>query len=102
MSEISKQIAEMESQSMTAREYALLAIDLLNHCPKLEWAKTFVYLKIRFHYKYCHGLITSIAHGSDWFKNIVGCLDGTMTWDERGEYGNNFRRIIELNKPLVK
>lgn len=57
------------------------------------WAETFVERKMEFHRRFSMGLITSITHGMDFFDNVMNGLNGSK-WDERGEYGDNFRKII--------
>ncbi len=64
-----------------------------------DWARDFVELRMRFHRLHGDSLITSIVHGPDFFKNVLDCLAGAK-WEERGLYGDNFRKLIknELTK----
>ncbi len=45
------------------------------------------------------GLFSSL-HGPDFFEVIIRCLDGSEEWEEKGEYGSNFRRFIEHYRKL--
>lgn len=61
-----------------------------------EWARTFCELRVEFHRKYSNGLVFSTFHGVDFFNNVINCLD-RAEWTEKGEYGNNFRKLIKNN-----
>lgn len=82
------------------KEYCQNAIRILGNTDKSVWAEKFVELKRDFYNKHQQGIICSTVHGLDWFQNIVDCLNG-KTWDKKehkGEYEDNFRRLIELGK----
>jgi hypothetical protein len=55
----------------------------------------FCRLREELHNRFFKGLIFSTTHGADIFKNVLNCLNGQV-WKEEGEYGNNFRKGINL------
>ena len=73
---------------------ALLSQQILNQCEGILWARVFVELKMDFFRAYGRGLISSCEHGIDYFDTIVKCCRGEMVWKEKGEYGDNFRKMI--------
>jgi hypothetical protein len=62
-----------------------------------KWAETFVSLKMAFFHDYADGLVCSIAHGVDYFDNIIAACEGRLVWKEKGEYGDNFRKLTGSN-----
>lgn len=68
-------------------------IEVLRVLKKEHWGPGFVNLRIDFARHWCDGLIFSTIHGTNFFENILACLDG-KPWDEKGEYGQNFRELI--------
>lgn len=79
------------------KQFLIKAIDILNHTQK-EWGKVFVNLKMEFCRKYQRGLITSTIHGADFFSNLLNCIENKTQWDEKGEYGENFRKLIKMGR----
>lgn len=76
------------------KTFVLQVLEDLAAAPSgVSWAEIWVNRKMEFHRKFSGGLITSISHGIDFFTNVLRALDGAV-WDEPGEYGNNFRKII--------
>jgi len=71
---------------------------ILNLAPPWRFPDLFVDLKMWFSKKYSRGLTTSTTHGIDFFRNVVGLAEGTMKWEEEGEYGDNFRKMV-LKRP---
>lgn len=82
---------------MTAKEFCIGAKKRLSECNGGDYANLFIRLYLDFFRTYGHGFITSTVHGLDYFDNILYCLGG-QKWAEQGEYGDNFRKMIELNK----
>ena len=71
-------------------EFARVAKALLETVPSSYWAVVFVELRMAFNRLYPHGIL-STSHGVDFFDNV---LAGPDAWDEKGEYGNNFRTML--------
>ncbi len=82
------------------RLYCINAINYLANCPKNVWAAEFVRLRMEFCRKYQNGLIFSTSHGTEFFKNVVDCLDGVewSTKEYKGIYEDNFRKMIEMER----
>lgn len=78
----------------------LAAVDYLLQDPRV-FAKNYVNLRLQFSRNFNPGYICSTAHGIDFFDNIRNCLAGD-TWTEQGEYGNNFRKLIQHLKNLAE
>jgi len=78
---------------------AKACVEVLNLVPSQHFAAEFIRLKEAFFRKYHDGLICSTVHGIDFFTNVVACCEGRLEWDEKGEYGNNFRRLIATRPP---
>ena len=74
----------------TMQEFARVAKAQLEQVPRDLWAVRFVELRLRFTRLYPHGLL-STSHGIDFFDNV---LAGPEAWDEKGEYGKNFRVML--------
>ena len=62
-----------------------------------KWAELFVNRRMECFRRYSNGLITSTTPGAEYFQIVLDCLNG-KEWKEEGEYGNNFRKIISLNR----
>jgi hypothetical protein len=80
------------------------AIAKLNSVSTAEWANTFVELRMEFHRKFSRGIITSTWHGTDFFNNVLFCLNGGDVNDLKepvGEYRTNFKKIIDIGKQIV-
>ena len=77
------------------KDFCIKANQTLNGASKSDFAPMFIGLKRLFYDKYQNGLVFSTAHGVDFFTNVINCLDG-QKWEEKGEYGNNFRKMIEM------
>lgn len=58
-----------------------------------DWAERFVLLKMWFFKACANGNVCSISHGTEYFDNIVAACEGRLEWKEKGEYGENFRRM---------
>jgi hypothetical protein len=43
----------------------------------------------------------STSHGADFFDNVVNCINGAE-WEEKGELGNNFRKLVDIGRKSVK
>lgn len=63
--------------------------------PERWWAEVFVALKMSFFRQHARGLVCSTTHGLDYFDNVVAACEGRLQWDEKGEYGQNFRKMIQ-------
>lgn len=63
------------------------------------FAKTYVNLRLQFFRQFNPGFICSTSHGIDYFDNLKACLAG-KEWNEKGEYGDNFRKLIKHLKQL--
>lgn len=61
-----------------------------------EYAVNYVRLKIEFFHKYQSGLVCSMWHGTDWFKNILTALEGNDIKEPIGEYKKNFEKLIKM------
>jgi hypothetical protein len=68
---------------------------LLDQLPGGLWAETYVELKLAFFRAYARGLICSTEHGTDYFRNVIDFANGSRTWDEKGYYGDNFRKMVK-------
>lgn len=75
-------------------ETAKACIHALELAPAERWAGLFVELKLAFCRKYSNGLICSTVHGVDFFQNVVDVAEGRLIWEEEGQYGENFRRMV--------
>jgi hypothetical protein len=84
---------------MNAEGYhdALLAQTVLDAIPAKGWAETFVYLKMDWFRKHANGLICSCEHGLDYFKHIIAAYECRLEWNEKGDYGENFRRMTSAS-----
>ena len=78
------------------KQFCLDAIKKLSDSNQNDYGRLFVELRLEFARKHSRKLIFSTSHGTDFFQNIIDCLNG-MEWEEKGEFGNNFRKLIELN-----
>lgn len=65
-----------------------------------NWAKDFVNLRMEFARLYQKGLTTSTSHDTHFFENVVAGLEGA-TWEEKGEYGDNFRKLVKLGRETI-
>lgn len=79
------------------KEFCLVAIEQLQKIDNKSFGPLFIKLRLEFFRKFQRNLITSTIHGIDFFHNVVFCCNGGQ-WEEKGEYGDNFRKIIKLNK----
>lgn len=75
--------------------FAKSAVVVLSNQPPTTWAALFVQLRIDFFRLFQRGLVTSTVHGLDFFQNVIDVIEGRLVWDEEGEYGENFRKIIK-------
>lgn len=75
-------------------EMARAAAITLDAVPGRIWADVYVELRMIFHRRYGRGLVISTTHGADFFDNVIDCCEGTLAWDEKGELGENFRKMI--------
>ena len=77
---------------------ACKAVTILANTDNDKWAEMYVNLRIDFFNKHCHGLVSSTAHGVNFFENIVMCFQDAELWTEKGVYGDNFRKLMTLNQ----
>lgn len=74
--------------------------------PLEVWGRCFVKLRREFWFTFNPDkLIFSTAHGADFFRNLLDCLEGRREWtkdDERGELGDNFRRLVEQGRKEIE
>lgn len=77
-------------------QYCLAVIDILRKVPSYLYGELFVEFRMEFCRLFTAKLIMSTSHGSEFFQNVVNCLEGKEEWTEAGEYGDNFRKMIEL------
>jgi hypothetical protein len=80
-------ITGLERAAMIAEDLKVIAAD--------RWAEYFVNKKMEFFRLHGKGLITSTAHGVDYFGNILQCAAGIMIWEGDGEYDVNFRQLVK-------
>ena len=78
------------------RKYIEKVIQELKEVRPELWAETFVRRKLEFFSLYANGLVSSIEHGTQYFENILAVADGKLEWKEKGEYGDNFRKLTKL------
>lgn len=81
---------------MTLKNFCVKVNAELNASVGDDWAKCFIQNRLALQTLYLKGLVLSTAHGADIFDNILNCLNGAE-WEEKGEYGNNFRKFIKQN-----
>ena len=84
------------------------ATQLLDHCKQVQqqldslndqrWGLFFVEARMDFHRRFCNGFIFSTSHGIDFFTNVIDSFEGRLQWDEKGCYGDNFRKFIKLHQ----
>lgn len=77
------------------KQFCIDAQRILDDSSSAEYAVNYVRLKIEFFHKYQNGLICSMWHGTDWFKNILTALDGIDIKEPVGEYKKNFEKLIK-------
>lgn len=84
---------------MNGKSYhdALMAQTILDVIDPEKWAETFVALKMDWFREHADGLICSCEHGLDYFRNIIAAYEGRLVWKEKGEYGDNFRRMTSAS-----
>ena len=75
------------------KQFCEESIQVLTGTPAETWAEVFVARRLELQRLYLRGKILSTTHGADIFRNILACLAGEP-WEEKGEYGNNFRAVI--------
>lgn len=82
-------------------EYARCCQQALCNLPSSLYGMAWVEFRIGFARKFQMGprSTTSTAHGLEFFDNVVACCEGRMEWNEKGEYGDNFRRLIATRWP---
>lgn len=83
------------------KKFCLDAIKILNLIHPKDFGAMFVDLKMEFVRNYQKGLITSTFHDLDFFKNVLFGIDGgdlKELGEPAGEYRDNFKKLIELNK----
>lgn len=100
VSEMDRYFEEKDKASDPMLDAAKACSIALSMVPQRMWAELFVELKMAFFRKFARGLICSTTHGLDWFDNIVAACEGRLEWDEKGEYGENFRKMI-AGRPRV-
>jgi hypothetical protein len=83
------------------KEFAQQVQAELSACPLNRWAEVFVKRRLEFAGRFNNGLIFSTSHGADFFDNVVNCIDGAE-WEEKGELGNNFRKLVDMGRKSVK
>lgn len=77
------------------KDFCISVIKELSSCNPKDYGMIFVNRKMEFHRRFSNGLITSTNHGTEFFHNVINCLDGHLKWIERGEYGDNFRKLVK-------
>jgi hypothetical protein len=80
------------------KKYCEQALARLNAAT--NWAELYVNLRIEFHRLHGHKLITSTSHNAEFFINLLNCLNGAE-WDKKefkGEYEDNFRKLVEIGR----
>lgn len=82
-----------EYDDVSMLEFAKVSRQQLRDVPASLWAVLFVELRMQFHRRYGRRLILSTVHGVDFFDNVINCAGG-REWEEKGEYGNNFRKLF--------
>ncbi len=84
---------------MTLRQFCIQACDDLYECPANQWAALFVERRMALQQLFLKGRVLSTTHGTEVFKTILDGLAGG-DWDEKGEYGNNFRALITEHRNI--
>lgn len=77
---------------LDAAKACVTALDMV---PQRMWGVLWVELRMSFHRRFSRGLICSTTHGPEFFENVINAIEGRLEWDEKGEYGENFRKIIK-------
>lgn len=80
------------------REYIEDAIIILRLINGKQWASEYVRLRMEFHRLHGHGLIQSTWHGVDFFDNVLKELNGEDVGEPKGEFRNNFKKLIDFGK----
>jgi len=78
------------------KKFCMVAISNLSFTRGKRWAEKYVELRMEFHRKHGHGLILSTWHGVEFFDNVLKALNGDMCKEPKGEYRNNFLKLIEI------
>ena len=78
---------------MTLLQFCHVAISEMKSADS-AFADVFVRRRLQLQRDYLRGIVLSTAHGADIFHNIINALAGVLKWDEKGEYGTNFRAFI--------
>jgi hypothetical protein len=53
---------------------------------------------MEFHRQHGHGLILSTWYGTEFFASVLNCLDGGDCDEPKGEYRNNFLKVVAFGK----
>lgn len=90
----------MQKPSMA--EFVRDTVELLNRCSSNEFAEIYVTRRMTFAREYSQGLISSTAHGANFFSNLLSGkwpeYNPTTRDGESGEYGDNFRKLLKMMK----
>jgi hypothetical protein len=78
------------------KQFCEHAIFILAYSRGKVWADEFVRLRMDFHRQHGRGLILSTWHGLDFFDNVLNCLNGGECDEPKGEYRNNFLKLITI------
>lgn len=71
---------------------------VLSITPPWRFGDMFVNLKMWFTKQHGRGLTTSTSHDTDFFQNVIDVAEGRLVWEEEGELGDNFRKMV-LKRP---
>lgn len=85
-------LTTMRNEILTYCQQIQQQLDSLND---QRWGLFFVEARMQFHRRYNDGLIFSTSHGIDFFTNVIDSFEGRLQWDEKGVYGDNFRKFIK-------
>jgi hypothetical protein len=73
----------------------------LKSTPNKQWGARFVQLRSDFNNFFPHETF-STSHGIDFFENILGHISTQVLWEEKGEYGKNFRTLLDQQAKQLK
>ena len=80
------------------RRFCETAIHILATTQGRKWAEEYVRLRMDFHRQHGHGLILSTWYGTEFFASVLNCLNGGDCDEPKGEYRNNFLKVIAFGK----
>ena len=81
------------------KQFCQTALEILSTVKGEKWAEEYVRLRMEFHRKHARGLILSTWYsGTEFFAGVLNCLDGGEYDEPKGEYRNNFLKVISFGQ----